>query len=114
MRVYNFQSVLPEYTTWCEPCIRKKYTISVYSYCTSLFGYSSIQHVLPVSNKVCVIRNSNCLPFAITWDNPLFFGGSVLLIFLIFCCICLRSVSCVPNVSSASGLSILDCPFDFL
>ena len=30
------------------------------------------------------------------------------------CCVCLRSVSCVPNVASVSGLSILDCPFGFL
>jgi hypothetical protein len=28
--------------------------------------------------------------------------------------VCLRPMSCVPNVSSVSGLSILDCPFGFL
>jgi uncharacterized membrane protein len=28
--------------------------------------------------------------------------------------VCLRPVSCVPNVSSFSGLSILDYPFSFL
>jgi len=31
-----------------------------------------------------------------------------------FCFVCLRSVSCVPNVASVSGLSILDSPFGFL
>jgi hypothetical protein len=38
---------------------------------------------------------------------------SMLLIFLVFCVVffCLRHVSCVPNVSSFSGLSFLDCPF---
>ena len=28
--------------------------------------------------------------------------------------VCLYLVSCVPNVASFSGLSILDCPFSFL
>jgi hypothetical protein len=31
-----------------------------------------------------------------------------------FCFVCLRPVSCVPNVASVSGLSILDCHFSFL
>ena len=34
----------------------------------------------------------------------------------VFCfvwCVCLRTVSCVHNVVSVSGLSILDCPFVF-
>jgi hypothetical protein len=31
-----------------------------------------------------------------------------------FCFVCLRPVSCVPNVASVSGLSILDCPLGFL
>ena len=44
---------------------------------------------------------------------------SVLLIVLVFyvvflCFVCRRPVSCVPNVASVSGLSILDCPFGFL
>jgi DNA-directed RNA polymerase beta subunit len=32
----------------------------------------------------------------------------------VFCSVCLRLVSCVPNVASFSGLSILDCFFGFL
>jgi len=33
-----------------------------------------------------------------------------------FVCVCvvLRPLSCVPNVASFTGLSILDCPFGFL
>jgi hypothetical protein len=35
----------------------------------------------------------------------------------ILCCVfyfvCLHPVSCVPNVASFSGFSILDCPFGF-
>jgi hypothetical protein len=42
-----------------------------------------------------------------------FFVGSMLLIFLFFsvvlCFVCLRYVSCVPNVASVGGLSISDC-----
>jgi hypothetical protein len=33
---------------------------------------------------------------------------------VLFCFVCLRLVSCVPNVASFSRLSILDCPFGFL
>ena len=44
--------------------------------------------------------------------------GLVLLIFLVLCCVfvfvCLRPVSCVPNVTSVSGFSILDWLFGFL
>jgi hypothetical protein len=35
----------------------------------------------------------------------------------VFCCccfVCLRPLSCVPNVTSVFELSILDCPFGFL
>jgi len=31
-----------------------------------------------------------------------------------FCSVGFNLVSCVPNVDSVSGLSILDCPFGFL
>jgi hypothetical protein len=55
-------------------------------------------------------------------SSPLvFFGGRVaylfsfLYCFVFFVCfVCRRSVSCVFNVASFSGLFILDCPFCFL
>ena len=37
----------------------------------------------------------------------------LLLIFLVFCFVCLRPVSYVPTVADFSGLSILDFPFGF-
>jgi hypothetical protein len=45
--------------------------------------------------------------------------GPVFLIFLafrvvVFCFVCLRHVSGVPNIVNFSGLSFFDCPFDFL
>jgi hypothetical protein len=43
---------------------------------------------------------------------------SMLLSFLVFCVfvllVCLRPVSCVPNVGSVTGLHILDRPFGCL
>ena len=46
------------------------------------------------------------------------FGEVRIANFLAFCLVlgfvCLRHVSCVSNVSSVSGLSILDCAFSFL
>ena len=35
-------------------------------------------------------------------------------LFCISSFVCLRPVSCVPNVATVSGLSILNCPFGFL
>ena len=50
--------------------------------------------------------------------SHLFFVKTVLLNFFVFgfvfCFVCLCSVSCVFNVASVSGLSILDFPFGFL
>jgi hypothetical protein len=44
--------------------------------------------------------------------------GRVAHLFRFLCCVfyfvCLRPVSCVPNVSSFSGEYIPDCPFGFL
>jgi hypothetical protein len=36
------------------------------------------------------------------------------LLCFVFCFDCLHPVSCVLNVTSVSGLSILDCPFRFV
>ena len=35
----------------------------------------------------------------------------VFLFVLFFCFVCLRPVSCVPNIGSVSGLSVFDCSF---
>jgi hypothetical protein len=56
-----------------------------------------------------------CMPFLAEGKGL----GYMLLIFIVFCdllCfiffVCL-SLSCVANVASVSGMSILDCPFGF-
>ena len=67
----------------------------------------------------CLIRSRKCLHFASTWGYHGFHVGPrcffilpvMLWVFFRFFC---RPVSCVPIVVSASRLSILDWPFDFL
>ena len=59
----------------------------------------------------------NCPPFANSWFHPRFFGEVRVVLLRFLCCVVffvsLRPVSCVPNVASFSGLSIIDCPFGF-
>jgi len=38
----------------------------------------------------------------------------LLVLWIVFCFVCLRHVSCVPKVATILGLSILDCSFGFL
>ena len=40
-------------------------------------------------------------------SSPIF-GGVRVAHFLVFCVVCLRPVSCVPNVAICTGLSIID------
>jgi len=66
--------------------------------------YSGVQHILTIW---------------VAWRcSPLVFGICVAHRFSFLCCVfyfvCLRPVSCVPNVACFSGLSILNCPFGFL
>jgi hypothetical protein len=42
------------------------------------------------------------------------FAHLISFLYSVFCFVCLRLGSCVPNAGSFSGLSILDCPFGFL
>ena len=59
------------------------------------------------------------LRFASTWVHPrilvlfIFSVFCVVLRFCVLCFVCLCPVSCMPNVVSVSGVSILDCLFDF-
>jgi hypothetical protein len=67
---------------------------------------------------MCVIRRmsykkNSLLTLREHLSSPAVFVGSMLLIFLCFsvilCFVCLRYVSCVPNVASVGGLFISDC-----
>ena len=75
-----------------------------------------LAHIV-VSNTSYKRQQLPTLRFASTWVHPRILVGSVLLIFLVFCVVflcfvCLCLVSCMPNVVSFSGVSILDCLFD--
>ena len=85
-----------------------------------LFAHSGVKHVFAhAQHDGCLVKGRNCLPFGSTWLHYRFLMGPVFLIFLafrvvVFCFVCLRHVSCVPNIVNFSGLSFFDCPFDFL
>ena len=81
-----------------------------------VFAHSGVHDVLTIwvtwlvsCKRQELLYIANCLPFTSTWFHPRFLVGSVLLIFLVFCvvflCVCLRPVFCIPNVASVSGLS---------
>jgi len=56
----------------------------------------------------------NYLTYSSTWVHPQFLVGSVLLILVLGVVLFLFVLFArVPNVSSVSGFSILDCPFRF-
>ena len=60
------------------------------------------------------IRGRSCLRFAITLVTRVAHRFSFLSCVVVLRIVYLRPVSCVPNVSSVSGLYILDFPFRFL
>ena len=104
---FLFSSVMC--SSWSTVVCRRSYVLStlvlfVYLYKVSNTSWLYEQH------GVFLITDSNYLPFASTWIHPGILVVSVLLFFLVFCvvffcCVCLRPVSCVPNVTSVSGLS---------
>jgi hypothetical protein len=65
----------------------------------------------------CRIRGMNCLPFLGAWVPAVFCGVRVAQLCSFLCCVyCfsgLPPVSCVPNVASCYGLSILIVPSVF-
>ena len=80
------------------------------------FAHGRVKHFL---NVWVVWRGGNCYP---SWPPGFTLGflvGSEFPFVLVLCCallwvfVCIRHVSCVPNVASVSGLSILDYPSVF-
>jgi hypothetical protein len=75
-----------------------------------LYQYTCVNHL---TNWIEAIMS---LHFFYVISN--FGRGRVAHLFSFLCCgfyfVCLRPVSCVPNVSSFLGTYILDCPFGFL
>ena len=63
------------------------------------FVYDGVQHIL-------------CCIFCFVVIPCLVYDGVQHILCCVFCFVCLRLMSCVSNVASFSGLSILDHPFD--
>jgi hypothetical protein len=60
--------------------------------------------------RVVYLRSVSCAQCCVM----LISGVRVFYLRSVLCFVCLRPVSCVPNVASVSGLSILDFFFGFL
>ena len=98
------------------------------SYCLFLcmFAYSGVQHFVPSNAFTLSVRIQtmfgSCLPPVFCRRAHVLFTLFVLFahngVQHILCCgfrfVSLRLVSCVPNVVSFSGLSIVICPSGFL
>ena len=75
-----------------EVKLRNSTSIKLMNYCIGkkvqvilcLFSYSGVLHIL----TIYLMGGRNFFPFAGTWSSPPFFGGSVLLIFLVLCIVC--------------------------
>ena len=76
--------------------------------------YSGVLHVLTIWVTWQVsYKRQELLSFARTWVTPVF-GGVRIAYLCSFLWGFFRPVSCLPNVASVSGLSIIDCHFGFL
>jgi hypothetical protein len=87
-----------------------------------VFGGVSVAHLELFSSLCCVfvlfvfVLCLVCPMLPVSLDCPFLIAPSIFSNVYLFVClfVCLRAVSCVPNVPSVCGLSILDCPFGFL
>lgn len=95
------------------------YLCSLFYWCSGVLHYTICLHFVYEYHDGCFIRGRNCLSLASINGFILgFLFGSVLLIRLVFCVVfvfvlCLVCDS-VPHIASASGFSIVNCPFCFL
>jgi hypothetical protein len=79
--------------------------VRLYPHCLYDIKWCLMLFVFALLACWCLIRGRNCLPFKSTRVRPWILEGSVLLIFLVFCFVCLRPLSWVPNVSGLRPLS---------
>lgn len=78
------------------------------SYLTKTANWMNETHIYKVTERFhSGVHTIKCSAFARTCIAHLFFV-------VVFLFVCVRSVSSVPNVAWVSGLSIIDCDFDFL
>ena len=75
------------------------YILMSYLHYLCLLAYSGVQHIL------CCFFASFVFVLCLVYD------GIQHVLYCVSWFICFRLMSCVPNIASFSGLSILDCPF---
>ena len=89
-----------------------------------LCAHSGIQRIFIISvawrisylrfnkQKLLVLRMCLCSPQKL-WCDPCCSSFQISMLCCFFCLACLRLISCLPNVTTFSRLSFLDCPFGF-
>ena len=98
------------------------YVLMSYLHYLCLLAYSGVQHILccvfllplSLSCVLCMMAsNTYCIVFLglFVFVLCLVYDGIQHLLYCVSWFICFRLMSCVPNIASFSGLSILDCPF---
>jgi hypothetical protein len=92
----------------------KWYFISIYI--ITKMSHDGILIVFRLCMVCLVVSNTFCVVFFVLFVFVLCLvsGGVQHFLCCVFCFVCLRPVSCAPNVAGFSALSILDCPFCFL
>ena len=86
-----------------------------------MFSNFSFNLIKPTKHGGCLTRASNCLllmntqahPPVVDWVRVVHLLLNFLCCIVFLCFVCLRSLSCVPNVASVSGLSIWITPSVF-
>ena len=85
-----------------------------------MFAYIGVQHILTIWERWRVsYKRSELIALREHMGSPLVFGGVRVarcfsFLCYVLCFVCLRPVSCLPNVANFSRLSILDYPFGCL
>ena len=112
--IYDFSN---RYFCWLLICTVVHHFSILYSYKIMILmpsNFCIIWGVIQETGTDCFSRAPgfiSCFQWGLCCSLVQFSGGGGC-VFFILVCLCL--MSCVPNVASFSGLSILNCPFHFL
>ena len=109
-----------ELLTLCNTCVLHQffYGVSV----ANLFSFLTLCNTCVLHQFFDGVSVANLFSFLTLWNtcvlHQFFDGIHVANLFRFLCCllcfVCLRTVSCVPNLACVSGLFNLGCPFGFL
>jgi hypothetical protein len=111
---------------WPPGNIHFQITMNLFLFTYNVFFSSIIDNTLLdltlyMNNTASVLKERELLTLRVHMSSPTDFDWVFFrTLFSLFCCViclciaCLCPVSCVPNVTSFTGLSIRHCPFGFL